>query len=106
MVGPILPETGAGYHLYIVEGAAPVDHDQAADFAEALDRTLAACNVDYAEHRRGGFGMAKPQARFLPPGSFANWMKARGKLGGQNKVPRVIADTEKFKAIVEALSKS
>lgn len=106
MVGPVLPETGAGYHLYIAEGAAPVNADQAADFAEAVDRALAARNGDYAEHRRGGFGMAAPQARFLAPGGFAAWMKSRGKLGGQNKVPRVIADTEKFKAAVDTLIKS
>jgi hypothetical protein len=25
----------------------------------------------------------------LPPGTFESWMKYRGKLGGQNKVPRL-----------------
>ena len=28
------------------------------------------------------------------PGTFAAWMKSRGKLGGQNKVPRIINDPE------------
>ena len=30
------------------------------------------------------------------PGAFNNWMKSRGKLGGQNKVPRVIGDWTTF----------
>jgi hypothetical protein len=47
---------------------------------------------DYAAHRGGDFGMAPPTVLFAPPGSFAAWMRRRGKLGGQNKVPRVIND--------------
>ena len=31
-----------------------------------------------------------------PPGAFAGWMKKRGKLGGQNKVPRIITDEALF----------
>lgn len=42
--------------------------------------------------RRGGFGMAPPEVNLVPPGTFAAWMRRRGKLGGQNKVPRVIND--------------
>ena len=29
-----------------------------------------------------------------PAGSFARWMERHGKLGGQNKVPRVMASAE------------
>ena len=36
--------------------------------------------------------MLPPQVRFAPPGAFAAWMARRGRLGGQNKVPRVIND--------------
>jgi len=32
----------------------------------------------------------------LPQGGFAEWMRRRGRLGGQNKVPRVIADPGLF----------
>ena len=32
----------------------------------------------------------------VPTGTFAAWMKSRGKLGGQHKVPRVINDAELF----------
>lgn len=79
-------------HIFVVElgGGAP----DAATFAEALDRELLRQNADYAAHRGGGFGLRAPRVIFAPPGSFAAWMRARGKLGGQNKVPRVVRDRD------------
>ena len=38
----------------------------------------------------------RARARIVPPGAFAAWMKSRGKLGGQNKVPRIINDQKLF----------
>jgi hypothetical protein len=29
------------------------------------------------------------QLKMVPPGTFHDWMKSKGKLGGQNKVPRL-----------------
>ncbi len=49
-------------------------------------------NEDYAAHRAGDVGMRAPRVRLVPAGTFAAWMAARGKFGGQNKVPRVISD--------------
>lgn len=81
---------GRGRHLFVVE-CDRTDIDPAA-FASRLDATLAAGNADYAAHRHDAAQMLAPQIRLVPPGRFAAWMKRRGKLGGQNKVPRVIAD--------------
>jgi len=41
-------------------------------------------------------GLQPPQVQVLPAGGFAEWMQRRGRLGSQNKVPRVIADPELF----------
>ncbi len=78
-------------HLFIVEldGVAAV---QAGTFAGALDAALARLNADYAAHRQGGYGLRDPRVVLVPHGTFAAWMRARGRLGGQNKVPRVISD--------------
>ncbi|MCW5774626.1 MAG: hypothetical protein KIT16_23480, partial [Rhodospirillaceae bacterium] len=57
---------------------------------------LSGKNEDYAAHRAGGFGMKPPAVEAMRPGGFAAWMKARGRLGGQNKVPRVIHDAGLF----------
>jgi len=86
-----------GGHLFAVELDAPAD---APAFGRALDAALAAANADYAAHRAGGFGLRPPELRLLPPGSFTRWMAARGKLGGQNKVPRVVADAALMAALL------
>ncbi len=88
---PLPPDAAdpRGGHRFAVELDGPAD---AAAFAGALDAALARQNEDYAAHRAGGFGLRDPDVRLLPPGAFARWMAARGKLGGQNKVPRVLRD--------------
>ena len=85
-----------GGHLFLVEFETPPDDRRLAEFAARLDRHLSAANEDYAAHRADGFGLDAPRVRWVPPGTFAQWMKRRGKLGGQNKVPRVINDAALF----------
>ena len=38
--------------------------------------------------------MLPPEVILARPGMFTAWMRRRGKLGGQNKVPRVINDAD------------
>jgi hypothetical protein len=92
--GALVPEerNRLGRHLFIVELDRPLSGDAPARFATALDQGLARRNEDYAAHRAGGTGMAPPEVLMVPPGFFAEWMRSRGRLGGQNKVPRVVAD--------------
>jgi hypothetical protein len=96
-VGPVFAQgTGTpGGHLFVVEFADPsVAQPRLAEFAGWIDDRLSALNDDYRSHRAGGFGMDAPRVELAPPGTFAAWMQARGKLGGQNKVPRVITDAD------------
>jgi hypothetical protein len=95
-VGALFPELSGelGRHLFVVEFAVAPDGVRVAAFADAIDRRLADLNDDYRSHRAAGFGMAAPQIQVVPPGFFASWMRARGRLGGQNKVPRVINDRQ------------
>jgi hypothetical protein len=88
-------DVGAGGHLFIVEfdGQLPPAAALAA-FAATLDARLATLNDDYRVHRAGDFGMAPPRIHAVRLGTFAAWMKRRGRLGGQNKVPRVIKDED------------
>jgi hypothetical protein len=89
-----------GRHRLVAEGDAP---GMAAVLAERLDAALAEANADYAAHRQGG-QMLPPAVDIVPPGRFAAWMRAQGKLGGQHKVPRVIADPARFAAAAAALT--
>jgi hypothetical protein len=100
-VGPVF-DGALGGHRWLVEAAAPAGPDAAAAIAEDLDAALQRANDDYAAHRRGG-QLAPPEVVLLPPGAFEAWMRARGKLGGQHKVPRVIADPGRFAEAAAAL---
>ncbi|WP_201445485.1 GH3 auxin-responsive promoter family protein [Belnapia sp. F-4-1] len=95
-VGPVF--LGAqGTHRWLVEPEAAAAPELAGRLAGAVDAALIAANEDYAAHRQGG-QMTAPEVVVLPPGAFAGWMRAQGKLGGQHKVPRVLADPERFAA--------
>lgn len=77
-----------GGHLHFVEFDGTPPEPRA--FARALDAAIAAGNEDYATHR--SHGVREPVVRPVPRGTFYAWMRHRGKLGGQNKVPRVLND--------------
>jgi hypothetical protein len=101
-VGARFPDAASsrGWHLYIVEFAGPIPAAPALHgFVETLDAELLARNDDYAAHRSGGFGMDAPELLVVGHGAFKAWMKHRGQLGGQHKVPRVIADPALFDAL-------
>ncbi len=98
-VGAIFPGLPGqpGFHLFVVEFAgAPPAETRIAGFARALDAALCAANDDFRSHRTASVGIAPPRVHAAPHGSFAAWMKARGQLGGQHKVPRVITDGRLF----------
>jgi hypothetical protein len=97
-VGALYPEKPGeiGGHLYIVEFERPLAGDDAERFAAAIDQDLLRRNLDYRAHRAGGFGLAPPRIFVVRQGGFAEWMRRRGRLGSQNKVPRIIADPELF----------
>ncbi len=85
-VGPVF-QGAAGYHQYVVEFLVPpTDLER---FRDQVDAELARGNDDYATHRSPGIGIAPPAVLTAAPGTFEGWMRRRGKLGGQNKVPRV-----------------
>lgn len=88
-VGPLFPDDPhkPGRHLYLIEfaGAAP----EPSRFAQALDADLFRMNEDYEAHRKGDLTMLAPLVRAVKRGGFEEWMKARGKAGGANKVPRM-----------------
>lgn len=102
MVGPEF-HGSLGRHRWYVEPAGATPPEAAAVLAAALDAALRAENDDYAAHRDGA-QLAPPEVVMLPPGAFATWLRAEGKLGGQHKVPRVLADPARFAAAAAVLS--
>ncbi|HTB06408.1 MAG TPA: GH3 auxin-responsive promoter family protein [Bacteroidia bacterium] len=79
-----------GAHEWLIEFDRPPENLNY--FAEVLDNALKLLNSDYEAKRYKDMTLTLPQLRSLPKGTFFNWMKQRGKLGGQNKVPRLHND--------------
>ncbi len=86
------PQRAKPGHRWIMEFDRP-PADPAA-FMVAIDRSIRAENEDYDTHRTHDFGMDPPVLVAVAPQTFYTWMKRKGKLGGQNKVPRVIRNEE------------
>ena len=102
-VGAFFPEPGkpVGGHRYVVELSGIPPAGFAESFSRLADDTMQAGSKDYRAHRSDGFGMAAPEIWAVAPGTFADWMKSRGRLGGQNKVPRLINDEELFRNLCD-----
>ncbi len=81
-----------GGHEWIIEfKRKPNDENQ---FRQLLDDTLKSVNSDYEAKRYKNMALEAPIIHIVPEGTFYNWMKKRGKLGGQNKVPRLSNNRE------------
>jgi hypothetical protein len=88
-----LEKSKRGGHEWIIEfKTAPNDMNQ---FSGVLDRTLRKVNSDYDAKRAHDIALVAPLVHSVAEGTFYNWMKKRGKLGGQNKVPR-LSNTREF----------
>ena len=61
-------------------------------FANELDHALKKVNSDYEAKRYKDMALRKPVLHSLKPGIFNQWLKEKGKLGGQHKVPRLSND--------------
>jgi hypothetical protein len=96
--GPVFMGVEArGGHEWIVEFSRPPA--DVAHFMQVMDDTMRSLNSDYDAKRRGDMALRPPVLHVVEQGTFHAWMKQRGKLGGQNKVPRLSND----RSILEAL---
>jgi len=85
---PVFLDKGKkGGHEWIIEfKVKPKNPEQ---FAKVLDQTLREINSDYDAKRQHDLALVAPRINVVRKGTFYDWMKRRGKLGGQNKVPRL-----------------
>jgi hypothetical protein len=86
-VNPI--DNGLPYHEWFIETAHNISDLPA--FAARVDELLQTKNVYYKDLINGKV-LRTLQIKILPSGTFINYMKKEGKLGGQNKVPRLSND--------------
>lgn len=90
---PIYMENGSGGgHEWLIEFKR--EPDSLANFSKVLDDTLKQLNSDYEAKRSADLSLQFPIIRLAASGLFEQWLKSKGKLGGQHKVPRLCNDRD------------
>ncbi len=89
----------SGAHQWLIEfEKQPKDLDM---FTDEMDSFLQNINSDYQAKRTNDLILQMPKVESLKSGAFYRWLGKKGKLGGQNKVPRLSNNRE----IVEEILK-
>ncbi len=90
---PIFMEGNSkGAHEWMIEfSKEPEDFDA---FKMYFDEALKKLNSDYEAKRYNNMTLREPVIHKAKPQLFFEWMSARGKVGGQNKVPRLSNERE------------
>lgn len=92
-----------GAHEWVIEfDKEPADLQQ---FTEVLDRELKNNNSDYEAKRHKDIALRLPIMHTVPKGTFNQWLKNNGKLGGQHKIPR-LANERKYLEEILATAKN
>jgi hypothetical protein len=87
-----------GSHEWVIEfEKEPADLDY---FTAVLDHALCSLNSDYEAKRYKNITLQMPVIRKTAKGSFYKWLSSKGKLGGQNKIPRLSNDRKYVEEIL------
>jgi hypothetical protein len=102
--GPIyMKDNQKGAHEWVIEfEKLPNDLDH---FISLFDGALKTINSDYEAKRHKNLSLEMPHVVVAKKGLFYEWMKSRGKVGGQNKIPRLSNDRQYLDQLIE-LNKS
>lgn len=104
-VAPLYLEAGRrGAHQWLIEFITPPKDLEA--FRHLLDGYLRQLNSDYDAKRSGDLALGLLEIVALPEGTFQQWLAEKGKLGGQNKVPRLSNTREYVDSILARLAPS
>lgn len=89
--------TRPGHHWLIEFEILPDSLDL---FCQTLDLTLQKVNSDYEAKRFKDMAMKAPLLQVARAGTFQQWLKSKGKLGGQHKIPRLSNDRQILEEIL------
>jgi hypothetical protein len=92
-------EQSNGAHEWLIEfDKSPTDLNV---FTSELDSALKSINSDYEAKRYKNIALRMPVIKVLSKGTFTEWLRSKGKLGGQHKVPRLSNDRSFIEEIKE-----
>jgi hypothetical protein len=95
----VAPVAGLPYHEWLIESDSELGGDKLMQMASLLDASMQRRNIYYRDLIQGG--VLRPAVlTFVRKGAFNEYMRSVGKLGGQNKVPRLANE----RGIAEMLS--
>lgn len=80
-------KTRAGAHEWIIEFEK--EPNSISEFNYYLDESLKGLNSDYEAKRFNDLTLSAPKINIAKKGLFYSWLKQKGKLGGQNKIPKL-----------------
>lgn len=92
-----------GKHQWIVEFDTAPENIEA--FADTLDKEIQLLNSDYEAKRFRNATLDRLDLIVARQGLFHDWMKQRGKLGGQHKVPRLANHRKHIESLIELNNK-
>lgn len=95
-------EGSNGTHEWLIEFENEPENLQ--QFTFELDLALKNCNSDYEAKRYKDIALRMPVVKSLTKGTFNEWLRSKGKLGGQHKVPR-LSNERKILEEILALTK-
>jgi hypothetical protein len=99
-VGPVhLKKNQKGGHLWVIEFECPPENVPA--FERKLDSNLRKINSDYDAKRQKDLALSMLKIKVVPKGTFLKWMRSKGKIGGQNKVPRLHNSRQYLEQLLE-----
>jgi hypothetical protein len=94
-------ENSNGAHEWLIEFE--IEPTNLQNFTEILDAALQQTNTDYEAKRHKSIALRMPTVHAVPTGTFVKWLKAKGKFGGQHKIPRLSNErkiVEEIKALL------
>ena len=91
-------EENNGAHEWLIEFETPPADLKL--FTFELDEALKSLNSDYEAKRYKNIALRLPLVHSLPENSFNQWLKRKGKLGGQHKVPRLSNERKMIEEIL------
>ena len=92
-------DSANGAHEWLVEfEKEPSSLDE---FTRELDMALKSINSDYEAKRYKDIALRMPVMHALKKGTFNEWLRSKGKLGGQHKVPRLSNERKYLEEILQ-----
>lgn len=103
MVAPIyMGENSKGGHEWWIEFDGELSKTE--DFARELDDNLRSVNSDYDAKRYRDLALLPLKLNVVRKGAFTDWLRQKGKIGGQSKIPRLINNRENAELLISFLN--